>query len=74
METLLETHPQYVGRVVLLQIAVPTRTDVRPSAPARSAAAGVQTRAFRAAPMVASPRTHAALLESTESTPCRRWG
>lgn len=28
METLLETHPQYVGRVVLLQIAVPTRTDV----------------------------------------------
>lgn len=28
METFLETHPSYVGKVVLLQIAVPTRTDV----------------------------------------------
>jgi len=28
MESFLETHPQYVGKVVLLQIAVPTRTDV----------------------------------------------
>ena len=69
METLLETHPQYIGRVVLLQIAVPTRTDVRPSAPA-----GVRTRAIGPAPMVASLRTHAALLESTVSTPCQWWG
>ena len=28
VESLLEAHPEYVGRVVLLQIAVPTRTDV----------------------------------------------
>ena len=27
-EQLLEQHPEYIGKVVLLQIAVPTRTEV----------------------------------------------